>query len=433
MRTDHDAWVHTVAAPEIAAADRGDFKAAADIERSGQGRVRFDIVRESLGALQGGIGSARDAESRRISRAQDVLLATLVAAVVLVLGLTVAVVLAVSRSLIRPFDRVRLAVDAVAGGDLRTVVPSTGPREVADLGSSVEAMRARLVASLEQSRRAVEALTQQGPAVIALRDALAPTVVHSPQLVVAGRLDPAQGVLAGDWYDVLELPNGRVGLIVGDVSGHGPGPGVFALRLKHLLAAALMTGMNPAMSVEWVVGQLGDTDEMFASALVAVVDPNTGLLEYVNAGHPEAVLLHLPGPRLLRMPASGPILSRIAFSPGAWASRELTLQPGDLFLAYTDGLVEARRGDGRELGTVGLFDHLGALGDRNGTAPLTSPEALLDEVFTLVERYSSGPASDDRTALAVTRAPVSSRSPAPAARQHTGVTPTRAGSPGSSD
>jgi sigma-B regulation protein RsbU (phosphoserine phosphatase) len=132
------------------------------------------------------------------------------------------------------------------------------------------------------------------------------------------------------------------------------------------------------------------------------------------------------------MPASGPILSRIAFSPGAWTSRELTLQPGDLFFAYTDGLVEARRGDGQELGTRGLFDHLGGLGEPGGTAGPTSPEALLDEVFTLVERYSTGPASDDRTAVAVTRAPVASRPPTPAARQHTRVTPTRAGTPGSS-
>jgi sigma-B regulation protein RsbU (phosphoserine phosphatase) len=422
--TDHDAWVRNVAQPEIAAADRGDFKAAADIERSGQGRVRFDIVQQSSGTLQAGIAASRDAESRRILRAQNVLLATLVAAVVLVLALIVAAVLAVSRGLIRPFDRVRLAVDAVAGGDLRTAVPSTGPREVAELGSSVEAMRARLVASLEESRRAVEALTQQGPAVIALRDALAPAVTQSSQLVIAGRLDPAEGVLAGDWYDALDLPNGRVGLIIGDVSGHGPGPGVFALRLKHLLAAALTTGMSPAMSVEWVVGQLGDTGEIFASAVVAVLDPNTGLLEYVNAGHPEAVVIRAHSRQLLELPSSGPILTRIVFSHGAWAARELTLQPGDLFLAYTDGLVEARRGDGQELGTSGLFEHLGGL---IGSTLPPSPDALLDEVFTLVERYSTAPAADDRTALAVARTPVNSEPAPQATQQRTGVAESHAG------
>ena len=65
----------------------------------------------------------------------------------------------------------------------------------------------------------MEALTQQGPAVIALRDALAPTRSSAPGVVVEGRLDPAEGVLAGDWYDAIDLPGGRVGVVVGDVAG----------------------------------------------------------------------------------------------------------------------------------------------------------------------------------------------------------------------
>src|SRR3954451_18527921 len=179
-------------------------------------------------------------------------------------------------------------------------------------------MRARLVASIDESRRAVEALTQQGPAVIALRDALAPTRTSSTLLSVAGRLEAAEGVLAGDWYDAVDLPNGRVGLLVGDVSGHGPGPGVFALRLKHLLAAALATGMSPGMSVEWVVAQLGDTGEMFATALVLVVDPVTGQVNYTNAGHPAAVVLRGKGHPVVQLEATGPMLSGLLAAPGAW-------------------------------------------------------------------------------------------------------------------
>lgn len=401
VRTDHDAWVRDIAEPEIAASDANDFDRAADIERSGQGRVRFDIVRSSLADLQTGIAAARDRESRRISHAQDVLFATLVAAVVIVLILTAGMTLAVSRLLIRPFNRVRAAVDAVAAGDLQTAVPSTGPSEVADLGASVETMRARLVASIDESRRAVEALTQQGPAVIALRDALAPTSTSSKLLSVAGRLEAAEGVLAGDWYDAIDLPNGRVGLVVGDVSGHGPGPGVFALRLKHLLAAALATGMSPGMSVEWVVAQLGDTGEMFATALVLVVDPASGRIDYTNAGHPEGVLLRANGPRLERLGASGPMLSRVVAASGAWVTRQIVLAPGDVLLAYTDGLVEARRADGTELGMSGLRDHLTKLNDQSGSL---APERVLDDLFDFVRRYAPGPPADDRTAIAVSRA-----------------------------
>ncbi len=401
VRRDHEAWVRNIAQVEIADGQRGDFPAAVGLERSNQGRLRFDNVRSSLSDLQTGIQAARDAQSRRIRSSQVALLASLIAAVVLVLALTTAVTMAVSRALIRPFNRVRRAVDAVAAGDLQTEVPSTGPREVAELGGSVETMRARLVESLDESRRAVEALTQQGPAVIALRDALAPTRTTSSALVVVGRLDPAEGVLAGDWYDALDLPGGRVGLIVGDVSGHGAGPGVFALRLKHLLAAALATGMTPGMSVEWVVAQLGDTGEMFATAMVLVVDPVTGRVDYTNAGHPEAIVLRSEGAPMTLEP-TGPILSRVLTSPGAWESRQLFLEPGDVLLVYTDGVVEARRGD-EQLGTAGLYAHLQAVCAKSGQP---DPQRLLDEVFTTVARYSSGPTVDDRTALAVARAPV---------------------------
>lgn len=404
VRLDHDDWVRRIAEAEIAAGRRGDFAGAAGIERSGRGRVRFDVVRSSLADLQSGIQAARDEQSRRIRSAQSALLASLIAAVVLVLALTGAATLAVSRALIRPFNQVRRAVDAVAAGDLQTEVPSTGPREVAELGASVETMRARLVDSLADSRRAVEALTQQGPAVIALRDALTPTRTTSSGLIVVGRLDPAEGVLAGDWYDALDLPGGRVGLIVGDVSGHGPGPGVFALRLKHLLAAALATGMTPGMSVEWVVAQLGDTGEMFATAMVLVIDPVTGRIDYTNAGHPEAIVLRRDGSSAQTLEPTGPLLNRLLTSPGAWASRQLYLEPGDVLLAYTDGVVEARRGN-EQLGTAGLCAQLELVRAKVGQL---DPQRLIEEVFAHVARFASGPPGDDRTALAVARAPVES-------------------------
>ncbi|WP_311984702.1 SpoIIE family protein phosphatase [Parafrankia sp. CH37] len=65
-------------------------------------------------------------------------------------------------------------------------------------------------------------------------------------------------------------------MVVGDVSGHGAVAGVFALRLKQLLDAALARGADPGPAIEWVVNSLGETDEMFATAIVAVVDPRPG-------------------------------------------------------------------------------------------------------------------------------------------------------------
>jgi sigma-B regulation protein RsbU (phosphoserine phosphatase) len=306
----------------------------------------------------------------------------------------------------------------VADGDLQTAVPSTGPPEVAELGESVERMRARLVRSLAESRRAVEALTQQGPAVIALRDALAPTVSTAAGLAVEGRLDPAEGVLAGDWFDVIDLSGGQVGVVLGDVAGHGPGPGVFALRLKHLISAALATGMGPGAALEWVVGQLGETGEMFATALVLVIDPSTGHIAYANAGHPEAVVvpaeLLFAGSAALEatrtLPPTGPILNTLVAEPGGWTTRSASLASGEVLLAYTDGLVEARGTDGHELGLGGL---LKCLPPRPEHREAASARQLLDDVFSIVSKHAGGAASDDRTALAITRPTVASAAPRP--------------------
>lgn len=109
---------------------------------------------------------------------------------------------------------------------------------------------------------------------------------------VAARMDPAEGVLAGDWYDTVEVTQNRLALVLGDVAGQGPASAVFALRLKASLAAALRAGLTPAQALGVTAADLGDiAPELFATALVAVIDTATGTLTYANAGHPAALIL----------------------------------------------------------------------------------------------------------------------------------------------
>ena len=176
-RHDHEAWVRNIAERR----DRRRHARGLRRRRSGsnapiRGGCGSTSSVPACPTCRAASGRARRRESRRIRSAQDVPCSPPSSPPSCSSSRWPrAATVGVSRGLIRPFNRVRRAVDAVAAGDLQTEVPSTGPREVAELGASVETMRARLVASLDDSRRAVEALTQQGPAVIALRDALAPT------------------------------------------------------------------------------------------------------------------------------------------------------------------------------------------------------------------------------------------------------------------
>jgi sigma-B regulation protein RsbU (phosphoserine phosphatase) len=229
-------------------------------------------------------------------------------------------------------------------------------------------MRTRLLAELDQVVRGQEALAQQGPTVVALQTALQARTDPVPGLAVASRLQPAAGVLAGDWVDTLGLPGGRLAVVLGDVSGHGPEAAVFALRLKHMLAATLTSGRSPGESIAWTTHHLGETGEMFATVFVAVIDPTTDQLVYASGGHPEALLRvrtvagasppapfgerratprALPPPQVLA--ATGPLVNGLV-AGSTWDDVRLPFRRGDLLVACTDGLLEARDAEGEQFG-----------------------------------------------------------------------------------
>jgi sigma-B regulation protein RsbU (phosphoserine phosphatase) len=375
----------------------------------------------------------------------------LAAAVLVIVFMVFSIMLGLRQWLLAPIDILRRAVNSVAAGRYDTQIPGVGPKEIVALAANVEAMRAQLVHLVRQNERSWEALAQQGPAVVALRDALTPSTLHASGMELRGRVDPAEGELAGDWFDSFDLPNGKVGLVVGDVSGHGAAAGVFALRLKQLLGAALNSGAGPGLAIEWAVGSLGDTDEMFATAVVVVIDPSTGVLQFANAGHPEPLVLHrsVPGviPRIpsqppdgdgSRAPAgalasgrdspaqgipirnnggghlapgtsdagsaaavemlriTGPLVASLLAAPGAWRTETVRLWPGDVLFAYTDGLVEARNAGGEQFGQARLVE---AIMRDSGRQPVD----LLDSAFDAVRRHAPGRPGDDRTAIVLAR------------------------------
>ncbi|OAA28833.1 sigma-B regulation protein RsbU (phosphoserine phosphatase) [Frankia sp. EI5c] len=483
----YQAWRSDVAEPEVAAMEAGDVKGARDIEKS-SGRVRFNELRGSVGDLGMAIAAEQTEASGRLENAAVLLLSSLASAAVVIIGVVFSVLHVLRRWLLRPIDALRRAVNSVAAGRYDTRIPEVGPSEIVELAGNIEAMRAQLVQLVRQNDRSWEALAQEGPAVMALRDALTPSVLRAPGLLLRGRVDPARGELAGDWYDSFQLPDGRIGVVVGDVSGHGAVAGVFALRLKQLLDAALTRGADPGTAIEWVVDSLGETDEMFATAVVAVVDPASGEVRIANAGHPEALLLRrtgeagapavrsgdadpacpqraaertaegarepspscsssddayvtasaasagvagtpagpgasgpeaAAGPAALsaaavgdataspaaptrrrtevtRLGSTGPMLSNLLATEGAWHTKTLRLEPGDVLFVYTDGLVEARDDANRQFGVDRLVAELLRDADRG-------PAELLDAAFDAVRRHAPGRPSDDRTAIVVAR------------------------------
>ena len=153
--------------------------------------------------------------------------------------------------------------------------------------------------------------------------------------------------VCGDWYDVLVLPDGRVGVVVGDVVGRGLEAAATMSQLRTALRAYAIDGLEPAEVVRKLHRLADHLDEGLGTTLVYLdLDPATRELRYVSAGH--MPVLHVDaagGSTFLPGARSTPLgtLDDGAVVPQA----RIVLEPGESVLLYTDGLVE-RRDDGLE-------------------------------------------------------------------------------------
>ncbi|HUR49195.1 MAG TPA: SpoIIE family protein phosphatase [Acidimicrobiales bacterium] len=324
------------------------------------------------------------------TRLEDDISALRVTSAVLALSAVLLFAFLVHRWLSAPLAAVTSAARVVAGGDLDHQIPATGPPELSGLGRDVDRMRRRILAEVDEATRARSSLAGRGMIVLALRDELAPAAVVLPESVrVATRFRPATSIVAGDWYEVRES-GGAVTFVLADVSGHGPKAGVFALKTKQLVQIGLDQGLAPAACWAWVASRLGDTGDQFVTGVIGVVDASTGVLTYASAGHPP--LLTRTADRIDQLMPTGPILGGLAGA--SWHDNRVGLMPGSALIAYSDGLLEARGGDGSWADLDGLIQVL-------RSHETHDVEELADLCLEFRDSYSGGIESDDLTVVVV--------------------------------
>ena len=213
-------------------------------------------------------------------------------------------------------------------------------------------------------------------------------------LEVAVRYLPAgrESGIGGDWYDVLELRDGRVALVVGDVVGHGLRAAAAMGRLRNAFRAYALVESSPAEVVARMNRLvMSGGEETMATVLFLMLDRETGQLSFTAAGHPPPLVLGPDGPRFLEEGRSVPLGAADA---AVFREGTATLEPGSTLLLYTDGLVE-RRG-------VPLEDRLRELIETAGEAG-EGLEELCDHVLAGV--LGGGEPADDVALLAVRAQP----------------------------
>ncbi|HEX4495846.1 MAG TPA: SpoIIE family protein phosphatase [Thermoanaerobaculia bacterium] len=216
-----------------------------------------------------------------------------------------------------------------------------------------------------------------------------------PGYELIGWYRPARQV-GGDYYDLFRSADGKVGLVVGDVTGKGMPAALMVSTLHSALRLLLdQTGFVPAM-LERLSRHIGESSaaNKFITMLVAELSPETGVLHYMNAGHNPGILLHAGGAVEPLSPGGTP-LGLIA---GArYKSSAVTLGAGDLVCIYSDGITEAAAPDDEEFGMERLIDLL-----RVGRE-LPLPE-LIAAITHAVGEFSQGlPQGDDQTLILLRR------------------------------
>ena len=196
-----------------------------------------------------------------------------------------------------------------------------------------------------------------------------------PGYEVAAYYQPARQV-GGDFYDFLRLPDGQLGLIVGDVSGKGVPAALVMAITRTMLQAAYRLG-SPGEILEQVNNTLyrDIPPNMYVTCLAALLDSKTGQLQYANAGHDLPYLRHADGVSKLR--ATGMPLGLMPDMN--YEQKEITLRPGDSVLLYSDGLVEAHDPQ-REM--FGFPRMQGFVGAHPGGA------TLIDTLLAELERFT---------------------------------------------
>ena len=389
-------WIAEGVDPVTSAMESGRGKRARALTEAIATRQAYNEMTQDAQRLVSAIEDQRD-EAAALSQGFTWLLGV----VLLIAGISATVLLigfflALRRWVLLPLARLQEDLKlATTEPTHEHVIPALGPPEIAMVALDAESMRRSLVQEIDSARAARQGLHQEAPVVAALAFAHTQAeTIQIPGLNIFGTSQSAEGVMSGDWWDAVVRPDGTLGLVIADVSGHGAEPGVTAVQLRPLLHAGLRAGSSPDQIMKVAATILFDS-EFFVTALVVVVDQHAGTISWANAGHEPALIVQADKTASFCEP-TGPLLSSLG---GQWETLTNEFRPGALLMAFTDGLVESRNEAGATFTTHDLSSFV-----RGCDAPVRiNAEEISQRVLARARERSVDWHRDDVTLLTVSR------------------------------
>lgn len=211
---------------------------------------------------------------------------------------------------------------------------------------------------------------------------------------LAGRCETS-GAVGGDYFDYLEMSDGRTLCVVADVSGHNLASGMVMVSARSALRVLTSTECDISQIFSDLAASMY-TDlhrtERFITAAGVAIDPANSTVELVNAGHNDTMVYRSESGTVERLPSADTILGFV--SGVTYESTEHSLMPGDVVVLYTDGVTEAQNAAGEMFEEARLAEVIRV--SAGGTA-----QEILDTVYRSVAEFADEADSDDVTAIVV--------------------------------
>jgi sigma-B regulation protein RsbU (phosphoserine phosphatase) len=222
-----------------------------------------------------------------------------------------------------------------------------------------------------------------------------------PGYHIAGENIAAQR-LSGDYYDFLSLPDGRLGLVIADVSGKGVAASLIMTMCRAVLRSHAASQSSPAQVLRLVNRQLQPDmqKDMFVTVIYAVLDPSNHTITLARAGHETPLLWRNGHVETIKSPGMAVGIDSGEMFDLFIQDVTLTLSPGDILLLYTDGVTEAQNTEQQEFGRDNLKQTL-------CTSAESGAKQTIENIINHISRFrGEAPAYDDITLIALQREPL---------------------------